>query len=125
MEADGPSLYTCGSSVYHAECESMTASHTYEQRRRRRVIKPSAPLPEPPEAPEPGIEQGEPQEPLLSDESDPDGEPDAPWEDVFARAPFRKPRDLVTFSPPNLIVLSGSDEPSGIAETLSQVSHKL
>lgn len=102
LEADGPSLYTCGSSVYHAECESMTASHTYEQRRRRRIQKPN--LIEHAEDSEPG----QPREPLLSES---DGEPDAPWEDVFARAPFRKPRDLVTFSPPNLIVLSGSDEP--------------
>jgi len=73
--------------------------------------------------PEPG--GLEPVEPLLSGSEGENEEEvpttETPWEDVFAHAPFRKPRDLVTFSPPNLIVLSGSDEPNSILEHFNQV----
>lgn len=115
---DVPSVYTCGSSVYHAECESMTASNTFETRRRRRVPREGSVKPEEKEAGEEAAEGGAGEKPLL-DEFDSDGSPqfwDTPWDnetkDVFAMAPFQKPepepsgrskpekmkRDLLTFS---------------------------
>lgn len=112
---DVPSVYTCGSSVYHAECESMTASNTFETRRRKRVVRETTIKSE--EEEDQISQQGD--KPLL-DEFDSDASPqfwDSAWnndtKDVFAMAPFQKPdgemkkkkskqEDLVTFSPEKL-----------------------
>lgn len=111
---DIPSVYTCGSSVYHAECESMTASNTFETRRRKRVVRETTIKSEE----EDHVAHRE--KPLL-EEFDSDTSPqfwDSTWDndtkDVFAMAPFQRPDaesrkkkksksdDLVTFSPEKL-----------------------
>lgn len=120
---DVPSVYTCGSSVYHAECESMTASNTFETRRRKRVVKETT-IKSVGEEEKDGEEEDHVSQqcdkPLL-DEFDSDNSPqfwDTPWDnetkDVFAMAPFQRPEndtrkkkkskqnDLVTFSPEKL-----------------------
>lgn len=117
---DVPSVYTCGSSVYHAECESMTASNTFETRRRKRVVKETTIKSEEEEEEEEDHVSQQFDKPLL-DEFDSDNSPqfwDTPWDnetkDVFAMAPFQKPEgetrkkkkskpnDLVAFSPEKL-----------------------
>lgn len=121
---DVPSMYTCGSSVYHAECESMTASNTFETRRRKRNVRETGiKSEEEEEDDDDGVAKKGGDKPLL-EEFESDGSPqlwDTTWDaaegtkDVFAMAPFQRPpedgtkkkskmksNDLVTFSPEKL-----------------------
>ncbi|KAK6633738.1 hypothetical protein RUM44_004345 [Polyplax serrata] len=135
---DRPSVYTCGSSVYHAECESMTASNNFETRRRKRAVRETTIKSE---------EEDEIQhkdKPLL-EEFESDTSPqfwESAWEnegkDVFAMAPFQKmdattrtktkpsAEDLVTFSPEKLKLdlLTFSESDSQHEDRRETRSHK-